>query len=211
MQSKAKTVAAYLKELPPDRRAAIAAVRQVVLENVDRETVQETMGYGMIGFSIPHRVFPQGYHCDPSMPVPYIGLASQKQYMSLYLMGVYGGSEEERFLRDGFAKAGLRIDLGKCCLRFKRIEDLDLGVVAQTIRRLPARDYLARYVAAVPKSAWKGSAPGLTAGEKAAAKRPAARKTAARKVVAKKVAAKKVSAKKVSAKKVAPSRAAAKK
>ncbi len=158
MQSKARTVAAYLKELPPDRRAAMEAVRQVVLANVDRDSVQETMGYGMIGFSIPHRVFPQGYHCDPSMPVPYIALASQKQYMSLYLMSVYGGSEEERFLRDGFAKAGLRIDLGKCCLRFKRLEDLDLDVVARTIRLLPAREYLARYVAAVPKNAWTKSA-----------------------------------------------------
>jgi len=64
----------------------------------------------------------------------------------------------ERFLLDGFAKAGLRIDLGKCCLRFKRLEDLDLDVVAQTIRRVPAREYLARYVATVPKNAWKKSA-----------------------------------------------------
>lgn len=186
MQSQAKTVAAYLKELPPDRRAAIAAVRQVVLENVDRETVQETMGYGMIGFSIPHRVFPQGYHCDPSMPVPYIGLASQKQYMSLYLMGVYGGSDEERFLRDGFAKAGLRIDLGKCCLRFKRLEDLDLDVVAQTIRRLPAREYLARYVASVSKTAWKTSAASKGAGTKPGTRKPAAGKSAARKAAPKK-------------------------
>ncbi len=158
MQSKATTVAAYLKELPPDRRAAIEAVRKVVLANVDRDSVQETMGYGMIGFSIPHRVFPQGYHCDPSKPVPFIALASQKQYMSLYLMGVYGGSEVERFLRDGFAKAGLRVDLGKCCLRFKKLEDLDLDVVAETIRRVPAREYLDRYIAAVPKNAWKKSA-----------------------------------------------------
>lgn len=181
MQSKARTVAAYLKELPPDRRAAMEAVRQVVLANVDRESVQETMGYGMIGFSIPHRVFPQGYHCDPSMPVPYIGLASQKQYMSLYLMSVYGGSEEERFLRDGFAKAGLRIDLGKCCLRFKRLEDLDLDVVAQTIRRVPARAYLDRYVAAVPKNAWKKSAPKDRAATKAVAKKATVEKASAKK------------------------------
>lgn len=195
MQSKATTVAAYLKELPADRRVAIEAVRKVVLANVDRDTVQETMGYGMIGFSIPHRVFPQGYHCDPSMPVPYIALASQKQYMSLYLMGVYGGSAEERFLRDGFAKAGLRIDLGKCCLRFKRLEDLDLDVVAQTIRRVPARAYLDRYVAAVPENAWKKSAPRRASAAKAVAKKAPAKKAAAGKAVTSK----------------APKRAAAKK
>jgi len=155
MQSKATTVAAYLKELPPDRRAAIAAVREMVLANVDREHVDEAMGYGMIGFSIPHRVFPKGYHCDPSMPVPYIALASQKQYMSLYLMSVSGGSEEERFVREGFAKAGLKIDLGKCCLRFKKLEDLDLDVLATLIRRVPALEYLRRYVASVPETGWK--------------------------------------------------------
>jgi len=155
MQSRATTVAAYLKELPPDRRAAIAAVREMVLANVDREHVDEAMGYGMIGFSIPDRVFPKGYHCDPSMPVPYIALASQKQYMSLYLMSVSGGGEEERFVREGFAKAGLKIDLGKCCLRFKKLEDLDLDVLATLIRRVPALEYLRRYVASVPETGWK--------------------------------------------------------
>jgi hypothetical protein len=178
MQSKATTVAAYLKELPPDRRAAIAAVRAMVLANVDKDHVEEVMGYGMIGFSIPHRVFPRGYHCDPSMPVPYIGLASQKQYMSLYLMHVYGGSEEERFVREGFAKAGLRIDLGKCCLRFKRLEDLELDVLAESIRRVPALEQLRRYVASVPETAWKRSSPRKAVAKRASTKKAVVRKAA---------------------------------
>ena len=72
MQSKATTVAAYLKELPPDRRAVLEAVRNVIRENIDRTNTQEMMGYGLPGFAIPHRVFPQGYHCDPSRPVPFM-------------------------------------------------------------------------------------------------------------------------------------------
>jgi hypothetical protein len=186
MQSKAKTVAAYLKELPPDRRAAIAAVREMVLANIDRDNVEERMGYGMIGWDIPHRVFPQGYHCDPSVGVPYIGLASQKQYMSLYLMTVYTGSAEERFLRDGFAKAGLKINLGKCCLRFRKLEDLDMDVVATVIRRVPALEQLRRYVASVPASAWKKSAP-----KRVAPKAPAKRVTRTPVAAKKRAAAKK--------------------
>jgi Domain of unknown function (DU1801) len=186
MQSKAPTVAAYLKELPPDRRKVIEAVRKVIRASVDTDSVQEMMGYGMMGFAIPHRVFPQGYHCDPSLPVPYIGLASQKQYISLYLMHVYGG-EEERFIRDGFAKAGLKANLGKCCLRFRKLEDIDLDVVAESIRRVPALEYLRRYVAAVPKNAWKKAKPKAPATKRAVAKTTGVRKA----TVPKRAAAKK--------------------
>ncbi|MBL8759785.1 MAG: DUF1801 domain-containing protein, partial [Phycisphaerae bacterium] len=82
MQSKATTVAAYLKELPEDRRAAISAVRDVILKNLD-PTFEEGMNYGMIGYYVPHSAYPAGYHCDPSKPLPFAGLASQKQHMSV--------------------------------------------------------------------------------------------------------------------------------
>ncbi len=168
MQSKAKTVDAYLDGLPPDRRAAMEAVAQVVRANVDRD-VDEVMQYGMIGWVIPHRVYAPGYHCDPSQPVPFVGLASQKQHMSLYLMGVYGDGDGSlvRFLRESYAARGKRLDFGKSCLRFRRIEEIELDVVAELLRRLPAREYLARYVA--------------TVGERASAKRPRTVKAPAKK------------------------------
>jgi hypothetical protein len=90
MQSKATTVAAYLAEIPVDRRAALERVRDVIRKNVDKN-IEEGMTYGMIGYYVPHRVFPAGYHCDPKQPLPYAGLASQKNHMSLYLMSVYCG------------------------------------------------------------------------------------------------------------------------
>ena len=92
MQSKATTVEQYLAELPEDRRKAIEAVRQVVLKNLDKD-YEEGMQYGMIGYYVPHRVYPAGYHCDPKQPLPFAGLASQKNHMALYLMCVYGDSD----------------------------------------------------------------------------------------------------------------------
>ena len=89
MQSKAKTVAEYLAELPEDRRKAIETVRQVVLKNLDSH-YEEGMQYGMIGYYVPHRVYPAGYHCDPKQPLPFASLGSQKNHMALYLMCIYG-------------------------------------------------------------------------------------------------------------------------
>src|SRR5450631_3149773 len=88
MQSKATIVQEYLSSLPDDRRAAIAAVREVILKNLDAD-YEEGIQYGMIGYYVPHRVFPAGYHCDPRQPLPLAALGSQKNYMSLHLMPVY--------------------------------------------------------------------------------------------------------------------------
>jgi len=144
MQSKATTVAQYLKELPPDRRAVVAAVRKVVLANLD-QGFEEGMGYGMISWHVPHSIFPAGYHCDPKLPLPFASLASQKNYLSLYLMSVYAEPGEEEWLRQAFARAGKPLDMGKCCVRFKRLEDLPLDVIGAAIARVKLRDHVAHY------------------------------------------------------------------
>ncbi len=135
MQSKATTVQQYLAELPADRRAAIAAVRAGHSQEPRPGFIEEGMQYGMIGYYVPHRVYPAGYHCDPRQPLPFAGLASQKNYMSLYLMCVYGDRNE----RSGFArrgrKTGKKLDMGKSCIRFKKLEDLALDVIGEAIRR----------------------------------------------------------------------------
>jgi hypothetical protein len=149
MQSKAATVEQYLNELPEERRVIIEAVRKVILDSVDGD-IEEGMQYGMIGFYVPHRVYPAGYHCDPRQPLPYVCLASQKNYMSVYLMTCYtGGGAEEAWFRGEWAKSGKKLDMGKSCLRFKRLEDLALDVIAAAIRRVPAREHIARYEAAL--------------------------------------------------------------
>ena len=154
MQSKATTVAAYLASLPADRRAALEQVRAVILKNLDtgpagKSGFVEGMGYGMMGYSVPHSVFPPGYHCDPRQPLPYAGLASQKGYMSLYLMCIYGHGETESWFRKEWAKSGKKLDMGKCCIRFKKVEDLALDAIAAVIKRVTVKKYLAQYAAAL--------------------------------------------------------------
>jgi hypothetical protein len=148
MQSQATTVARYLQELPPERRRAIEAVRAVILANLDAD-YEEGMQYGMIGYRVPHRVFPAGYHCDPKQPLPFACVASQKNHMSLYLMSAYGEGLEHEWLRREWAKTGKKLDMGKCCIRFKRLEDLALEVIGEAVRRVPAKKYIAQYQAAL--------------------------------------------------------------
>lgn len=211
MQSKAATVAAYLASLPADRRAAIEAVRAVILKHLGKGYA-EGMQYGMIGYYLPHSVYPPGYHCDPAQPLPFAALASQKNHMSLYLMGLYIGSEtnradlaaEVKWFQDAWKKTGRRLDMGKACVRFKRLEDVPLEVVGEAIRRVPAKTYIARYEAtlaligkaprregapaAKPASPKKKSASGpsspttrkKSAGARPGAASPARKKSAAR-------------------------------
>jgi hypothetical protein len=142
MQSKAKTVAAYLAVLPPDRRAAIEAVRKVILKNLDPD-FEEGMQYGMISYYVPHRIYAAGYHCDPSQPLPFACLASQKNYMSLHLMSIYGDSEQAKRFREDWAQTGKKLDMGKSCIRFKKLEDLPLDVIGKAVARVKAKNYIA--------------------------------------------------------------------
>jgi hypothetical protein len=146
MQSAAKTVAQYLKELPPDRREAIAAVREVILENLPKG-YEEGMTYGMIGYFVPHRLYPAGYHCNPDQPLPFANLASQKNYMSLYMMAVYGKNEE--WFHAEYKKTGKKLDMGKCCVRFKKLDDLPLELIGRTIAKIPVTEHIAMYEAAI--------------------------------------------------------------
>ncbi|MEO6594819.1 MAG: DUF1801 domain-containing protein [Planctomycetota bacterium] len=176
MQSKAKTVAEYLASMPADRRAIIGAVRDVILKNLDKD-YEEGMHYGMIGYCVPHRVFPAGYHCDEKQPLPFAALASQKNYMSVYLMGVYAesGNEHATWFREAWLDAGKKIDMGKCCVRFKKLEDVALTVLGEAIRRMPVQRYVAMYAAALEKMR-STKKPAKEAAKKAPPKRAASRK-----------------------------------
>jgi hypothetical protein len=148
MQSKATSVEAYLRSLPEDRRAALSAVRAVILENLD-PSYAEGMQYGAIGYYVPLTVYPKGYRCDPKQPLPFAALASQKNYMSLYLMSVYCGcvdgesdNPHARWFREAWEKTGKKLNMGKSCIRFKTVEDLPLDVIGEAIRRVPASKYI---------------------------------------------------------------------
>jgi len=143
MQSKAKTVSEYLRSLPDDRREAISAVREVILANLPKG-YEECMSYGMIGYVVPHSIYPAGYRCDPKLPLPYAGLASQKNHMSFYVMTVYGDKATEQWFRKVWQAAGKKLDMGKCCVRFRKLEDVSLEVIGKLFARVPVEKYIAR-------------------------------------------------------------------
>jgi hypothetical protein len=203
VQSKVATVAQYLKALPADRRATLVAVADVVRANIDPR-VEEGMQYGMIGWYVPHAVFPLGYHCDPKQPLPYIALAAQKHHCSLYLMTAYAeGSVGEAWIKRAWPK-GKRLDMGKSCIRFKTLDDLALDIVAEAIRRVPLDLHIARYSSMDPRQRQPGArkpAVRTSAAKKPAAKRPASKRPASKRPAAKQPAAKRPASKRPAAKK----------
>jgi hypothetical protein len=144
MQSKSKTVKEYLAELPAERRSAIQTVREVILKNLPKG-YEEVMQYGMIGYVVPHSVYPPGYHCDPKQPLPFACLASQKNHMAIYFMNIYGHKETEAWFRQAYKASGKKLDMGKSCVRFKKLEDLPLEVIGQAVAKTPVKNYIEYY------------------------------------------------------------------
>ena len=154
MPDKPITVAQYFATLPKDRRDALKAVRKVIRENLDAGYT-EIVQNGAIGYVVPHSVYPPGYHCDPTQPLPYQGFASQKHHMGIYLFCVYSSEAEQRWFREAWAKTGKKLDMGKSCVRVRRLEDIPLEVVGRAIKRMTAKKFVAAYEASLPASAKK--------------------------------------------------------
>ena len=142
-RSNAKTVDAYLAELNPNRKAVMTQVRSAILERLP-DGYQEAMQYGMISYVIPLETYPKTYN---KQPLQYAALASQKNYMSLYLMNVYGDEDTERWFVEEYEKSGKKLDMGKSCVRFKTLDDLPMELIGDVIARTPVSVFLERYEA----------------------------------------------------------------
>jgi uncharacterized protein YdhG (YjbR/CyaY superfamily) len=141
VMSKAATVADYLAELPADRRRTISAVRAVIRKSLPKG-YKESVGYGMICYAVPLSTYADTYN---GQPLCYAALASQKNYCALYLMNVYGDTQTAKAFRDGFKKAGKKLDMGKSCVRFKTADDLPLDVIGKTIAATPVTAFIGQY------------------------------------------------------------------
>ena len=141
--SAAATVDEYLESLPPERRAVVSAVRDVILRNLP-QGYRETMSFGMIGYGIPLERYPNTYN---RQPLAYAALAAQKNHYALYLMSAYQDSDDEARLRRDFAEAGKKLDMGKSCIRFRALDDLPLDAIARAIAAVPPEEHIARYEA----------------------------------------------------------------
>lgn len=144
VQSKAKTVVQYLQELEPERRAVVERVREVVLENI-QEGFDEVMNWGMITYEVPLSRFAKTYNRKPLM---FCSLAAQKHHYAVYLMSIYSGATDLKVLEEGYAAAGVKLDMGKCCVRFKRLDGrlgIDLPTIGKIVGASSVDDVIATY------------------------------------------------------------------
>ena len=145
MQSKATIVDQYLKELPEERKAAIQNLRKEIKKNLPKG-FKEGMGYGMMGWSVPHSIYPAGYHCNPKDPLPFMGLASQKHFIAVYHMGIYADPKLLKWFQDAHAKASpKKLDMGKSCIRYKKPEEIPFKLIGELAGKITAKEWIELY------------------------------------------------------------------
>lgn len=145
MTSAATTVKEYMDALPDDRKAAMAKLRKTIKANIP-DGFKEQMSYGMIGYVVPHEIFPAGYHCDPKLPLPFANIASQKNFVALYHMGMYADPKLLNWFTTEYPKhCKYKLDMGKSCVRFKKVEDIPYELIGELIKKMTTEDWIKLY------------------------------------------------------------------
>jgi hypothetical protein len=145
MQSTAATVEEYIESLPADRQEAISCIRNSIIDNLP-EGYEEQMNYGMIGYVVPHSRYPAGYHCNPDQPLPFLSLASQKNYISVYHSGIYADQHLLDWFREKYNKLGIgKPDIGKSCIRFKKIDQIPVGLIGELASQISVDEWIKMY------------------------------------------------------------------
>jgi uncharacterized protein YdhG (YjbR/CyaY superfamily) len=142
---KATSVDDYINKLDEDRQRAITKMREVIKKNLPKG-FQEVLNYNMPAFVVPHKLYPNGYHCDPKLPLPFISFASQKNFIALYHMGIYANPALHKWLVEEYPKHCKRkLDMGKSCIRFKKIEEIPFGLIAELCKKISPKDWIDLY------------------------------------------------------------------
>lgn len=145
MQTKAKTIKEYIEQLPADRVESIKKLRAAVLKNLPKG-FKEEINYGMIGYVIPHSLYPDGYHCTPENPLPFACIASQKNYIAFHHMGIYGSPKLlEWFVKEYPKHSEQKLDMGKGCIRFKKMDQIPFKLIGELISKMSAEDWIKMY------------------------------------------------------------------
>lgn len=151
MQSKAATVDQYIAELPEERQKVVSQLRKQIKKNLPKG-FKETMGYGMLGWVVPHSMYPAGYHCNPKDPLPFMGLASQKHFVAVYSMAIYSNPELLKWFTDEYAKAGVgKLDMGKSCIRLKNMNRVPYELFGQLASKVTPEEWIGYYEKALKK------------------------------------------------------------
>ncbi len=145
MQSKAATPEEYVESLPEDRREAINKLRKVIRKNLPKGFAEE-MSYGMIGYVVPHKLYPKGYHCDPKLPLPFLNIASQKNFIAVYHMGIYMNPKLLDWFTNEYPKhSKKKLDMGKSCLRFKKPDEIPYDLIGELASKMTVAEWVSLY------------------------------------------------------------------
>ena len=145
MKSNATSVDQYMQELPVERREAMQKLREVILKNLPKGFVEE-MGYGMMGYSVPHSIYPDGYHCDPKQALPFFALASQKNFIALYHMGIYANPQIYQWFVEEYPKhSKAKLDMGKSCVRFKKMDQIPFKLLGELMTKVSVQEWIETY------------------------------------------------------------------
>jgi Domain of unknown function (DU1801) len=145
MTSKVELPQDYIDALSEDRKKAILDIRKALLTNLPKG-FREEMSYGMLGYVVPHTLYPQGYHCDPKLPLPFISLASQKNFIALHHMGLYADKDLLEWFTSEYPKhSKAKLDMGKACIRFKKLDDIPLQLIGELASKMSPQEWIACY------------------------------------------------------------------
>lgn len=145
MQSKATTPEEYVESLPEDRKAPMTELRKVIKKNLPKG-FKETMGYGMLAYVVPHSLYPEGYHCDPKIPLPFLSIASQKNFIAVYHMGIYADKKLLDWFTSEYSKhSKSRLDMGKSCIRFKKPEQIPYKLIGELASKITPQEWIDLY------------------------------------------------------------------
>ena len=145
MQSKATTPQEYIDSLPAARKQAITELRKVILKNLPKG-FSEVMNYGMLGYVVPHSLYPGGYHCDPKQPLPFMNIASQKNFVAVYHMGIYADKKLLAWFTKEYSKySNKKTDMGKSCMRFKKVEQIPFKLIGELASKITPHEWITMY------------------------------------------------------------------
>lgn len=151
MQSTAKTADEYIASLPEGRKEVMTKLRTIFIQNLPEGFV-EGMGYGMMGYDVPHSIYPNGYHCDPKQPLPFLGMASQKNFIAVYHMGIYANKElYDWFVAEYPKHCKTKLDMGKSCIRLKKMNDIPYELLGELATKMTVQDWITTYEVAFLK------------------------------------------------------------
>lgn len=142
----------YIKNVSTDKKEAFNALRALILKNLPKG-FEECMSYGMIGYVVPHTLYPSGYHCDPKLPLPFLSIAAQKNFIAVYHMGIYAKPELLSWFMNEYPKhCKHKLDMGKSCIRFKKMDDIPFKLIEELVKKMSVKDWIETYEANFKKT-----------------------------------------------------------